>query len=104
MGRRARTGEPFGAMRTPTSGRLLALLAALALAGCGGSGRPAAPTTGAPPASPQAASTARPDCGEGIPSHTIRFRASDGLALSGAVVGSGPVGAVLIHEYPLDLC
>ena len=37
-------------------------------------------------------------------SHAIRFRTSDGLSLSGAVVGSGPVGAVLIHEYPLDLC
>jgi alpha/beta hydrolase family protein len=60
-------------MRTTTSGRLLALLVALALAGCGGGGRPAAPTTGAPPASTQAASAARPECGEGIASHTIRF-------------------------------
>ncbi|HEY6694425.1 MAG TPA: alpha/beta hydrolase, partial [Solirubrobacteraceae bacterium] len=32
------------------------------------------------------------------------FRTSDGVTLSGAVVGSGPVGAVLIHEYPLDYC
>jgi hypothetical protein len=26
------------------------------------------------------------------------------VLLSGAVVGSGPVGAVLIHEYPRDYC
>jgi pimeloyl-ACP methyl ester carboxylesterase len=50
-----------------------------------------------------------PNCGEGVRSHAIRFRAirfrtSDGLSLSGAVVGSGAVGGVLIHEYPLDLC
>jgi pimeloyl-ACP methyl ester carboxylesterase len=60
---------------------------------------PAAPTTAAAPAS-----TAGPDCGEGVRSHAIRFRTSDGLDLSGAVVESGPIGAVLIHEYPLDLC
>jgi hypothetical protein len=36
--------------------------------------------------------------------HAIRFRATDGVTLAGAVAGSGPVGAVLIHECPLDHC
>lgn len=32
------------------------------------------------------------------------FAASDGVRLDGAEVGSGRVGAVLVHEYPADLC
>ena len=44
-------------------------------------------------------------CGEtGLRAQAVRFRTSDGVTLSGAVVGSGPVGAVLIHEYPRDYC
>jgi hypothetical protein len=31
---------------------------------------------------------------------TIPFETSDGVTLEGATVGSGPVGAVPIHEYP----
>src|SRR3954452_6740696 len=42
--------------------------------------------------------------GDHLGAHAIRFRTRDGVTLAGAVVGSGPVGAVLIHEYPLDLC
>jgi pimeloyl-ACP methyl ester carboxylesterase len=42
--------------------------------------------------------------GDRLGAHAIRFRTRDGVPLAGAVVGSGPVGAVLIHEYPLDLC
>jgi pimeloyl-ACP methyl ester carboxylesterase len=42
--------------------------------------------------------------GSRLGAHAIRFRTDDGVTLAGAVIGSGPVGAVLIHEYPLDLC
>jgi pimeloyl-ACP methyl ester carboxylesterase len=84
--------------------RGLGLLAAVlvAVAGCGGDSHSTArkrATTAAP------ANAGKRRCAEaGIAAHAIRFRTSDGLTLSGAVVGSGPVGAVLIHEYPRDLC
>jgi alpha/beta hydrolase fold len=35
---------------------------------------------------------------------TLRFTTKDGVVLDGAVVGKGPVGAVLIHEHPGPLC
>jgi pimeloyl-ACP methyl ester carboxylesterase len=35
---------------------------------------------------------------------TIRFTTKDGVVLDAAVVGKGPVGAVLIHEHPGPLC
>src|SRR3954465_575839 len=85
--------------------RRSALVVALlvGLAGCGGDDRPGGRTTATGgPTTP--ARAPGPDCGEGVRSHAIRFATRDGLRLSGAVVGSGPVGAVLIHEYPLDLC
>src|SRR5919197_788237 len=87
--------------------RRFGLLAAmvLALAGCGGSSHPAPrkEATSATAAAP--ARAARPRCGDAaVTAHAIRFRTSDGVGLSGAVIGSGPVGAVLIHEYPRDLC
>jgi alpha/beta superfamily hydrolase len=87
--------------------RRLGLFAAglVAVAGCGGDSHPAAPkrATAAPTAAP--ASTADERCGEaGVRAQAIRFRTSDGVTLTGAVVGSGPVGAVLVHEYPLDYC
>ncbi len=34
----------------------------------------------------------------------VRFRATDGTRLDGALVGSGPTGVVLLHQYPNDLC
>ena len=92
--------------------RRLGLLAAVlvAVAGCGGESHPAArnqasptPTASAESAAP--ASAAGQECGEsGVRAQPIRFRTSDGVRLSGAVVGSGPVGAVLIHEWPRDYC
>jgi pimeloyl-ACP methyl ester carboxylesterase len=57
-----------------------------------------------PTATSAPAAAGGPKCGREVGSHAIRFPTSDGLELSGAVVGSGPVGAVLIHEYPLDFC
>jgi hypothetical protein len=34
----------------------------------------------------------------------LRFASSDGVQLSGAMVGGGTAGVVLVHEYPADLC
>ena len=34
----------------------------------------------------------------------VRFKAADGTGLDGVMVGSGPVGVVLAHEYDNDLC
>jgi pimeloyl-ACP methyl ester carboxylesterase len=73
----------------------------LAVAGCGGNPQP--PARERATATPTAAAAER--CGEtGGHAQPISFRTSDGLTLAGAVAGSGPVGAVLIHEYPLDHC
>jgi pimeloyl-ACP methyl ester carboxylesterase len=81
---------------------LFALL--VGLAGCGGGDRPAGRATATAATGAAPARAPGPDCGDGVRSHAIRFATRDGLRLSGAVVGSGPIGAVLIHEYPLDLC
>ena len=34
----------------------------------------------------------------------LRFPSTDGVQLDGAMVGTGPAGVVLVHEYPADLC
>jgi pimeloyl-ACP methyl ester carboxylesterase len=34
----------------------------------------------------------------------VRFQAADGTSLNGVLVGRGPVGVVLAHQYPSDLC
>jgi pimeloyl-ACP methyl ester carboxylesterase len=74
---------------------LLALLAVVVV-GCGSDAKPVAHTP---------VPTALPDCGEAdVGATPIRFRTADGVRLAGAETGSGPVGAVLIHEYPLDHC
>jgi pimeloyl-ACP methyl ester carboxylesterase len=93
-----------GAIKITLAVGLLAA-ALVAVAGCGGDSPPSARQ----PATP-AATTARAGLGghrcfaAGLPVRAIRFTTSDGVALSGAVIGSGPVGAVLIHEYPRDYC
>jgi pimeloyl-ACP methyl ester carboxylesterase len=75
------------------------------VAGCGGGSHPAARKRAEPTATAAPASPARRPCGEpGVRAQAVRFRTSDGVTLSGAVVGSGPAGAVLIHEYPRDYC
>jgi pimeloyl-ACP methyl ester carboxylesterase len=74
-----------------------AFVLALAAAGCGAA-RPA-PRAVAPPPQPSAR------CGTPDEhASTLWFRAADGVRLDGAIVGSGPVGVVLLHEYPGPLC
>jgi pimeloyl-ACP methyl ester carboxylesterase len=86
---------------TRRPGLLLAVVL-VAVAACGSAGDPAGRKHAASTAT---AAPARGACGGGSArAHEIRFRAADGVELAGAVVGSGPVGAVLIHEYPLDYC
>jgi dienelactone hydrolase len=34
----------------------------------------------------------------------VRFQAVDGTSLNGVLVGRGPAGVVLAHQYPSDLC
>jgi dienelactone hydrolase len=34
----------------------------------------------------------------------VRFQAADGTSLNGVLVGKGPAGVVLAHQYPSDLC
>jgi pimeloyl-ACP methyl ester carboxylesterase len=72
-----------------------ALAALLALAGCGES------ETRAEPKPPPPLESRCPEGGEGT---TLWFRASDGTRLSGAVLGEGSVGLVLVHGYPSDIC
>jgi hypothetical protein len=87
--------------------RRLGLLAVvlIAVAGCGGGSHPAAHTQVESTATAGSANAANRRCTEpGVRARAIRFRTSDGVMLAGAVVGSGPVGAVLIHEYPRDYC
>jgi hypothetical protein len=76
--------------------RRLGLLAAMlvAVAGCGGDSHSAARKRATSTGSAAPVSAARRRCTEpGVRAQAVRFRTSDGVVLSGAVVGSGPVGA-----------
>ena len=87
--------------------RRLGLLAVLlvAVAGCGGDSHRLPASRPRPRADRRAGERRGRRCGEsGVRAKAVRFRTSDGVRLSGAVVGSGPVGAVLIHEWPRDYC
>jgi alpha/beta superfamily hydrolase len=85
------------------AGLLAAVL--VAVAACGGDSHSAARKRARSSGTAAAASTAGRPCTEpGVRAQAVRLRTSDGLTLSGVVVGSGPVGAVLIHEYPRDHC
>jgi pimeloyl-ACP methyl ester carboxylesterase len=86
---------------------VVASLAALVVvvAGCGGGSHPVAGERAESTAGGAPATAAGRRCSEpGVRARAVRFRTSDGVMLSGVVVGSGPVGAVLIHEYPRDYC
>jgi pimeloyl-ACP methyl ester carboxylesterase len=73
------------------------LLLALAAAGCGASHRALdAPGRKLPSLSAR--------CGGPVTATVGWFRASDGVPLDGAALGSGKTGVVLAHESPADLC
>ena len=88
--------------------RILALVALALVAGACSSGpTPGSKAGTAPPATtsggPGSAVSARcgpPDAAASL----VRFRATDGTRLDGALVGSGRIGVVLLHEYPNNLC
>jgi len=47
----------------------------------------------------------RSRCGTATTKATlVRFQAADGTSLNGVLVGRGPAGVVLAHQYPSDLC
>jgi dienelactone hydrolase len=85
-----------------------ALVLVVVAGGCGGKSSP--PRAQRPTATPtEAPATALPAPSERCgppdrPARTVRFQTDDGVTLAGAVVGSGPVGAVLVHEYPGPMC
>jgi alpha-beta hydrolase superfamily lysophospholipase len=87
--------------------RAMVMALALVAAGCGGGSHAPAPQRPAATATRPAATLPAPAtrCGPPrAPARTLWFTARDGVRLDGAIVGSGRVGAVLIHEYPGPMC
>jgi pimeloyl-ACP methyl ester carboxylesterase len=85
----------------------LTILALLATACSGTSGSngdaPAQATTTAVALQPLEQPSSR--CGTATTKATlVRFQAADGTSLNGVMVGRGPAGVVLAHQYPADLC
>jgi esterase/lipase len=83
-------------------------VAVLLLGGCGGGGQ-STNTTTTPPAARSAAARPLPQPSKrcGTPTEratTLRFPASDGVMLDGAIAGRGRVGVVLLHEFPGPMC
>jgi dienelactone hydrolase len=84
---------------------ILALLAAgcSGTSGSNGDGPAQATTTTAVALQPLEQPASR--CGTATTKATlVRFQAADGTSLNGVLVGSGPAGVVLAHQYPSDLC
>ena len=89
---------------------VVALLVA-SCAGSSGSGSGGAATTPSAPAPLVTTQAPKPlqqpsvRCGASKTKATlVRCTAADGSSLEGVMVGSGPVGVVLAHEYQADLC
>ena len=85
----------------------LALIAALVLAGCGSETLPSVRTSTATPSAAATAALQQPSqrCGDPAMKATpISVTATDGVKLDGVEFGSGPYGAVFLHESPGDLC
>ena len=78
---------------------LVAAVVASGAAGCGSAHRTAARSATPPPPQPSVR------CGSPNQSATtLHFSTPDGVSLDGALVGSGPIGVVLLHEYPGPMC
>ena len=88
---------------------VMALLTA-ACSGTSGANHDTATTVGAQAttttaAAQQALEQPSSRCGPpDISATLVRFEAADGTSLDGVMVGRGPAGVVLVHEYPADLC
>jgi pimeloyl-ACP methyl ester carboxylesterase len=81
------------------------LTVALLAAGCGGGSGHGGPATTAAPAVTLPLEQPASRCGPpGNRAVLLRFSSSDGVQLSGAMVGGGTAGVVLVHQYPADLC
>jgi dienelactone hydrolase len=71
--------------------------------GSNGDGPAEATTTSAVALQPLEQPASR--CGTATTKATlVRFQAADGTSLNGVLVGRGPAGVVLAHQYPSDLC
>src|SRR6476619_794588 len=89
-----------------------AVTVTLVAGACGSSGvRTGGDATGSPSAtgtaSPSLTALAQPGERCGFPDTKARvlwFDADDGIKLDGAIVGTGPSGVVLSHQYPASLC
>jgi pimeloyl-ACP methyl ester carboxylesterase len=83
----------------------LGTLAVASVAGCGSAhhsehGSARATRAGAPPPPQPSVRCGSPD----EHAATLRFSTPDGVSLDGVLVGSGPIGVILLHEYPGPLC
>ena len=73
--------------------------------GAGSSRQKATTTTVAPTTTLAALQQPASRCGSPDERATLlRLASSDGVQLDAAMVGTGPAGVVLVHEYPADLC
>jgi dienelactone hydrolase len=88
----------------------LAVAAALLAVGCSGNsniGRQATRSAGQAATATTLADLPQPSgrCGApNVKATLLRFPAADGTKLDGVLVGSGPAGVVLLHQYRADLC
>src|SRR5215218_10839646 len=83
----------------------LALIAAACSDGSGADSDTAAQASATTGAALQPLEQPSSRCGAPATKATlVRFKAADGTSLDGVLVGSGPAGVVLAHEYPADLC
>lgn len=81
----------------------LVVTACSGTSGSNGDGPAQATTTTAVALQPLEQPSSR--CGTATAKATlVRFQAADGTSLNGVLVGRGPTGVVLVHQYPSDLC
>ena len=81
------------------AGTACTLFIVVLAAGCGGASHQALDAKG-PSRLPALGSR----CGTKVEANLGWFRASDGVLLDGAALGTGKTGVVLAHESPADLC
>jgi len=85
----------------------LAVAAALVAVGCSGSSGNGGQTSRSAGQAATATTLVQPGSRCGAPevkATLLRFPAADGTQLDGVLVGGGPAGVVLLHQYPADLC